>query len=1001
MISLTTLHRGNATKAGHYYSDQKDDYYSRDGGSAQWQGEGVQALGLTGEVGQDQFVAALRGDFGPEVNLSRSVRKDAKARAAMDVTFSAPKSISIQALVGKDATVLAAHDHAVTKALEFLERELVRARQKQNGETVSEKSGNAVIAKFRHETARPSDFDEADPQLHTHTLVMNVTRRADGAWVSVSNEQIYRAKMLMDVIYKNEMAAYLEYAGYALRYEKDNFELAHISREQIERFSKRGMTVQAELAKMGKTRKSASRALKQAITLATRNDKRPEITRGMLQTGWEKEAQDLGIDFSTARPGKGLEPAGPGFGPEEPTDNRPLLPKDPGQAAPPVEPRMPGPGRPAPKPGIDHGAQILRDGIARECVVWAIRHMAEREAVMSDRKLTEMAMMHAVGTGATYWEIKEAIRNEVKSGHLVQGAPVYTSEYVDSGNLALSREVWVQRMIGGGASPEQARQHVRRAIAQGGLVLADVHYTTQVTREREKRILQIERDGRGVMEPVLTPVQAGNALTGKSLKPGQLAAAELILSTSHRVVGVQGLAGTGKSHMLKEVKTAMESAGYTVKSVAPYGSQVKALRILGVQAITVAAMLEAQIRHLELDSKTVLVVDEAGVVPARQMEKILQRVEKAGARVVLMGDKDQTKAIEAGRPMHQLQDAGMQTALMADIVRQRNPLLRRAVELAAVGQASAALHVIQTKLDSVQEIKENILRYDAISSSYAGLAQDERRQTLIVTGTNESRRALNRLVHEKLGLAGQGMHFGLLTRVDTTQAQRRSAKYYEVGQIIQPERNYKNRLEQDNQYVVTTVDSARNRIGVRHLVSGELLEFNPARTSKLSIYEWLDAELSPGDSVRVTHNDAKLDLVNGERYDVLAVSAGTVTLGQVGDNGQIIRKIQLDGNQTDKPLHMDLAYASTVHSAQGLSETGVMANVETFSRTTKLDVFYVGISRAKDRIQVFTDDMTKLPFAVARREDKTAALDIGIAAKSSQAEISKGSRTAPHSELSI
>lgn len=102
MISLKTVNRSAATKASHYYADQKDDYYSRDGTAAQWQGKAADALGLTGVVEQAEFLRALRGDFGPDVTLSRSVRLDSEARAALDMTFSPPKSVSIQALVGKD-----------------------------------------------------------------------------------------------------------------------------------------------------------------------------------------------------------------------------------------------------------------------------------------------------------------------------------------------------------------------------------------------------------------------------------------------------------------------------------------------------------------------------------------------------------------------------------------------------------------------------------------------------------------------------------------------------------------------------------------------------------------------------------------------------------------------------------------------------------------------------------------------------------------------------------
>ncbi|MGD9662707.1 MAG: ATP-binding domain-containing protein, partial [Porticoccaceae bacterium] len=212
-----------------------------------------------------------------------------------------------------------------------------------------------------------------------------------------------------------------------------------------------------------------------------------------------------------------------------------------------------------------------------------------------------------------------------------------------------------------------------------------------------------------------------------------------------------------------------------------------------------------------------------------------------------------------------------------------------------------------------------------------------------------------------------------------------------VGTIIQPERDYRNGLLAGNQYKVTAVDTQRNRIQVAHLQTGVTVEFNPSRTTKLSIYELRQSELSAGDSVRITRNDAKLDLVNGERYEVLAVTPTTVTIGKRDDNGSITRRLMLDADKTH-PLHMDYAYTSTVHSAQGLTATQVILNQETYSRTTKSDVFYVAISRAKEKISVYTDDMTKLPFAVGRREEKGAALDIGMAQVSRHVERSHESK---------
>ncbi|MCH1986474.1 relaxase domain-containing protein [Achromobacter xylosoxidans] len=927
MISLKTVHRSAATRASHYYADQKDDYYSRDGTAAQWQGKAAEALGLTGTIyNQDEFLAALRGDFGPDIKLSKSIRLDSEARAALDITFSPPKSVSIQALIGKDAAAIAAHDKAVTAALEFIESELVRARQTERGVTTTERTGNAVIAKFRHETARPTEGHYCDPQLHTHAVMMNITQRADGRWTAISNDEIFRLKSLAESVYHAELASELERAGHTIRYDGKSFELAHISREQIEGLSKRSGDINAELEAMGLDRKTASRELKQTITLKTRKGKAPEVTREELQRDWERQATELGVDFNRERaPAQKLR---------------------------------------------EHSPDALAL-VADECLKWAIKHHTERESVMDGKALLKTALLHSRGSGVKLRDLKAAVRRSLDKGHLILGTLEYRLPRSREGE-GMSRAAWIGEHIQNGMTKKQAETHVRQAISRGQLVPTGARYTTQVAREREKRILQIEREGRGAVEPILQADSVQAALGGRSLKPGQLAAAELMLTSADRFVGVQGLAGTGKSHMLKQVKAAAESAGFTVKAVASYGKQIEALRELGMEARTVASVLEAHHQdRFKLDANTVLVIDEAGVVPARIMERLMKMAEADGARVVMLGDTGQTKAIEAGRPFHQLQAAGMATALMGDIVRQKSPELKEAVEFAARGQASTSLGVIDTKLQAVHTIGEDVKRYQRIAGEYAAQTVDDRRETLIVTGTNKSRNALNEATHQALGLAGRGFDFNLLTRRDTTQAERRVAHYYRLDDIIQPERDYKlGDLKQDEMYRVIGATGKANELEVEHLATKTRSTFNPARATKLSVYQPVEAELSAGDWVRVTRNNAELDLVNGGRFEVLAVTPTTVTIGNGG------RRLTLDASVT--PLHLDRAYATTSHSAQGLTCNRVLINAESYSRTTQRDVYYVAISRARHQADIYTDDAGKLRRAVNRLEEKTAALDIGM-----------------------
>ena len=162
MLSHQVLTRKSIGALASYYGDGADDYYAKEGESMEWQGEGAKALGLTGEVDAQRFKELLAGEISPGVKIIRTdTRNDSKERIGIDLTFSAPKSVSLQALIGGDAAIIKAHDMAVTKAIALAEQR-AQARKKEGGITMVEDTGNLVVAKFRHETSR-----EKDPQLHT------------------------------------------------------------------------------------------------------------------------------------------------------------------------------------------------------------------------------------------------------------------------------------------------------------------------------------------------------------------------------------------------------------------------------------------------------------------------------------------------------------------------------------------------------------------------------------------------------------------------------------------------------------------------------------------------------------------------------------------------------------------------------------------------------------------------------------------------------------------
>lgn len=920
MLSHQVLTRQDIGDVASYYGDAADDYYAKEGEAQLWQGRGAAALGLSGEVDRDRFRDLLAGRIDPNGESVRvTTRDDSKNRIGIDLTFSAPKSVSIHALVGGDAAMIAAHDKAVSVAIEAAER-MAQARTKVAGKSRLENTGNLIVAKFRHETTRA-----LDPELHTHAVVMNLTQRADGQWRALKNDEIIKATKLLGAIYRSELAKELQLQGHSLRIGREGmFELASMSREQIMAFSQRSQQIEERLAAQGLTRDTASTAQVQQAVMQTRDRKDPSLDRDILFAEWRDRANQLGIEL------------------REPT----------------AEMRF------AAAQAHADGASDTQAATAADAVQYAVAHISEREAVLTQSAIVDVALKHSITT-VNLQSVRGAIANAVADGRLLQEAPLYQPAGAIVG-APLSQVEWVKAVQAAGLEAEAAADRVNAAIASGGLVPVEARYTTPDALARELQVLAIEREGRGAVAPIMSAAEAATHFDKQQLNDGQRQSATLILSTSNRVVGIEGYAGTGKSHMLDKAKNRLLgidtakglSTGYEFRALAPYGTQVKALRELGVQANTVASFLRAKDKNI--DAKTVLVIDEAGTVPARQMADLLSIAEKAGARVVLVGDRAQTKAIEAGRPFDQLIRNGMETAQLTEIQRQKNPVLKAAVELAATGKPAAALK----QIEHVQEIANEGDRHKAVAAAYVTLAPKERDNTIVVSGTNTARRAINEHIRQELGLAGQGREFSFLIRRDTTQEERKFAHNYNIGDTIQPERNYESGLQRGQLYTVVE-NGPKNELTVKG-DDGKTITFSPQR-AQLAVYETRRDELSVGDLVKITRNDAALDLANGERFRVARATSESITLT---DNKRTVTL------PAAKPLHVDHAYVTTVHSSQGLTEDRVIYDIQTQSRTTKRDVFYVAISRARHQAMIFTSSLKHLPAAISRPSIKGAALDL-------------------------
>ena len=254
----------SATQAASYY--EADDYYAEGGfAPSEWLGKGAQALKLAGAVDREQFAQHLAGHVAGQT-LGTMREGEWEHRPGWDITFSAPKSVSIMAEVAGDRRLIAVHEQAVKTALGLAEQHFSATRIREDGAIRREATGNLVVASFRHGTSRA-----LDPQLHTHNVILNMTWDEAGQWRSLEPRAFYQMQKQMGAIYRQELAAEVQRLGYAIERGKDStFEIAGIGEETLEAFSQRSAAIEARLAERGKNRAQASAAEKQIAALDTR-----------------------------------------------------------------------------------------------------------------------------------------------------------------------------------------------------------------------------------------------------------------------------------------------------------------------------------------------------------------------------------------------------------------------------------------------------------------------------------------------------------------------------------------------------------------------------------------------------------------------------------------------------------------------------------------------------------------------------------------------------------
>ncbi len=767
----------SASQAQAYHKDEfqnaRENYYTEgDKIRGEWHGKLAAMWGLEGAVNEEQFARLAEGqhpDTGEQlvrhqtpreyVNDAGETVKAMEHRAGWDATFSAPKSVSLTALVGHDERVREAHRQSVNVALGEMEK-YVQARMGGNAPAVT--TGEWAAAKFEHDSSRPVDGYVA-PQLHTHVVFFNITELENGDTRALQPQELYRTQQYATAVYRSELAVRLRDLGYEIEPGASGApEIRGYSAEYLEASSPRSQQIKEHMAEQGVTGAEAA----QIAAHQTRDAKLA-----------------LSPEETLARHREMAEAFG----------------NQPDRIVQAAKERM---------HVIDHEDGRLRH--AQSAVTFARDRNLEREAVVDERALMRDALKRSMGN-ASFEEVRGHFEERVQKGDLIE---------------------------------------VKTAVGRS--------FTTPEMMGLERDNIERMRAGQDRYAPL---VRQHN--TFEHLSNSQRQAVETILDSRDQIVGLQGAAGAGKTTSLAALREAAEKEGYTVEGFAPTSRAAYQLEEAGIRASTLQHHLAQGESAHEHGGQRLYFVDESSLASTNQVHEFFERL-KENERVVLVGDVRQHQAVDAGRPFEQLQEAGMRTARLHEIVRQKDPALKETVEQLARGGVRQAI----ARLDEqgrVHEIGDRADRIQAIAREYA--VQPE--GTLVISPDNKSRMELNRVIHAELqergAVSGEEHQVKVLTpRQDMTGVDRAWAAQYEPGDVVRYTKGSRSMGISPGAYAkVEGFDRERNLLTVER-AGGEKLTYDPRRLQGVTVYRESERRFSEGDRVQFTAPDKELKIANRE-----------------------------------------------------------------------------------------------------------------------------------------
>lgn len=921
MLSVQPLK--SAQGAADYYA-AAFNYYAGDAQALRWLGKGAEHFGLSGVVEKEQMLKLLEGKV-PNGQVLQN--KKGEHRPGFDMTFSAPKSVSILIGLQADPRLEQLHDLAVERAVSRIEKEFAQARVVIDGKVHYVDTGQLIMAAFRQPSSRAND-----PATHTHAVTMNITLTSeDGKARSLASdihgfqgvvEQLQQYVTYGGLIYRTELGNLMKEEHYQLEdVGKGMFEIKGFSKDVLREFSTRRVDIEDTMKEKGwEGARLASKA-----TLLTRPTKE-EHDINILRADWQKRADQLGFnahDFVKNHKEETLKLETPGF-----LDSL--------------------------KAKIFSRFYEQKDLIAleaKEAVFVAIESISQKESVFSVRDLKEAALRHTL-TGKTIVPI-QAIEHRIE--HHIENQTLY--EAIDPlTHRSMLTTPWALTL--------ETETLARINANQGGV--KRIASTASVTR----LINEFEANS----QYGLTASQKNSLLQ--------------MFTSTDRFQAIQGYAGTGKTTMLQLTKQLAEEKGFELRGVAVTSSAVNELRHKAGINADVFPIVHQELLHAKKDSlkNTIFILDEASMLSTIQGHELIKLIEQKGGRQILAGDDAQLSSVKCGRIFGQAQEYGIQTSKLTDIIRQTNENAKASVQFSIERELYNSIQ----KINSVKELKTHEERISEVANSWLSLSQSVRERTLVFAPTHSNRRKITEIIRDELKkegtLIGKEIKLSTLKAKAMEEIEFHHAQYYQEGDVLRFNLNIaKSKVKSGDYLTVGSIAEKHrkaNKIPLIHadgtqtlLRLKDLPKYNSSRAGlnrMIECYESHELALCTNDKLLITRNNRQSGLVNSELACVKTIDDQNITIAFDTDGRE--KSFPLDATELK---HLDHGYVLTNMKVQGKDKTYAIGLIESFNKfSATLRNYYVQISRAVVNMTLITDDKTRLAKALEFNDDtKKTALD--------------------------